>query len=616
MKKHRFLSILSVVFISICLIVSCATTKGTQRVEEEITYSNETSLRVKGQPYHLVVLGTSDIHGNIWGYSYEDGKETTNNGMVRLTSYINKEREKNPHLLLIDAGDAIQGTIMTDDIYNKNPYLPHPMMTAFNELKYDVLTLGNHEFNWGIKTMQTIIGQAKFPVLAANVKDKDGNYITGRGHIIISRDGVKIAIIGVVSPNVPLWDGGKQGIEDTVFESANTAVKKEIELIGDKADIIIVQAHMGEYAEFDEENGSDSGLKIIEDNPEVDILQVAHMHTTVSKKVGKTLVGGVKNNAREIVKFDLTLDDDNKVTASEVSVIDMKNEQPNNFLRSIPSIEKAHNDTITYIRGTSTDGSSSTGAALGTTSARFQPENEIRGIPEGKLRPTAVMTLINKVQKEASGADVSAAALFKDTSDLPKGNINYGNIFDIYKFDNTLYRVKVTGEELKGYMEWSAECYNTWKDGDINISFDPEYPGYLYDMFLGVDYEIDLSEPKGERIKNVMFNGTPLKDDDVLTLAVNNYRYSSALKGKNMISGKKEWESSGSIRDLVITYLKQHSPLEPEVINNWKITGVDLQKENPKRAEIINLINSGKLEVPYAKSYNIHDYDTIMKTVK
>lgn len=603
MKKHKIFTIIGVLFVACTLLVSCASSKTTTN-------------RIKGEPYHLVVLATSDIHGNIWGYSYEDGKETTNNGMVRLTSYIKSEREKNPNLLLIDAGDAIQGTIMTDDLFNKNPSLEHPMMTAFNALKYDAFTLGNHEFNWGIKSMKSILSKAAFPILAANVKDKNGAYVTGRGHVIIERDGVKIAIIGVVSPNVPLWDGGKEGIDETVFEAADKAVQNEIKLIDGKADIIIVQAHMGEYAEFDEENGSDSGAKILETNPEVDILQVAHMHTTVCKKIGKTVVGGVRNAAREIVKFELTLDDDNKVIDSSVSVIDMKDIEPDMLLRNIPYIKKAHEDTIAYIRGGVSEDGSSKGAALGTTTARFQPENEIRDIPEGKLRPTAVMTLINKVQKEAANADVSAAALFKDTSDLPEGDINYGNIFDIYKFDNTLYRVKVTGAELKGYMEWAAECYNEWKDGDINISFDPEYPGYLYDMFLGVDYEIDLSEPKGQRIKNVMWNGAPLKDDDVLTLAVNNYRYSSALKGKNMISGKKEWESSGSIRDLIIAYLSEHSPLEPEVIENWKITGVNLQKDDPRRAEIIELINNGKLEVPYSKSYNLNDYDAIRQSVK
>ena len=107
------------------------------------------------------------------------------------------------------------------------------------------------------------------------------------------------------------------------------------------------------------------------------------------------------------------------------------------------------------------------------------------------------------------------------------------NDFGIYKFDNTLYRVPITGAELKKYMEWSASCYNQWVPGDISISFDPEKPGYLYDMFAGVDYEIDLSKPAGQRIVNVMYK-EPRYEMMKLTLAVNNYRYSSALKAENL----------------------------------------------------------------------------------
>lgn len=253
---------------------------------------------------------------------------------------------------------------------------------------------------------------------------------------------------------------------------------------------------------------------------------------------------------------------------------------------------------------------------LGTTTAQFQPANELRDLPEGKLRDTAVMDLINTIQLENSGADVSAAALFKDTSDLPEGDINYGNIFDIYKYDNTLYRVTVTGAELKAYMEWAAECYNQWQPGDINISFDPEYPGYLYDMFAGVDYEINLSKPKGERIENVMFKGEPLRDDQILTLAVNNYRYSSALKANGLVSGKKDWESSNSIRDMIVEYFAENSPVTPTVDNNWKITGVDLSLDDPRRAKLVDYINAGMLESPYSKSYNLADYDALVAQAK
>jgi len=170
----------------------------------------------------------------------------------------------------------------------------------------------------------------------------------------------------------------------------------------------------------------------------------------------------------------------------------------------------------------------------------------------------------------------------------------------------------VTGGELKRYMEWSAECYNQWIPGDINISFDPEYPGYLYDMFGGVEYEINLSRPKGQRIENVMFKGRPLRDDDVLTLAVNNYRYSSAIKAQNLAAGRREWESPQSVRDMLVEYFGKNSPVAPETDNNWRITGVDLGLGDPRRAELIRLINEGLLPVPYNKSYNLADYESLV----
>ena len=561
---------------------------------------------------HITILGTSDMHGNIWGFSYEDSKETDNNGMARLYTYIQQVRAENPNTILIDAGDDIQGTIMTDDIYNKIPEEPHPVVAAMNYMGYDAMTLGNHEFNWGIDTMQKILSQAQFPVLAANVKDASGGFVTGAGWTIVEKDGVKVAVIGVVTPDVPIWDGGKEGVEACTYEAANTAVKNAIAEIGDGADVIVVSAHMGMYAEFDEDGGSDSAQKILDDNPEIDVLQVAHNHVVVSETQGDTVIGGVRNGGRDIARFDLTLDQNNHVTDATVEIVDMTGVTPSQALRDIELVKESHQKTIDFITGGGSGEDGEGGAALGSTTAKFQPADEIAGLPEGKLQDTAVMDLINKVQLENSGADVSAAALFKDTSDLPEGDINYGNIFDIYKFDNTLYRVTVTGKELKGYMEWAAACYNQWVPGDINISFDPEYPGYLYDMFAGVDYEIDLSQPKGERIKNVMFKGAPLQDDQTLTLAVNNYRYSSALKAQNLIAGKKEWESSNSIRDMIVAYLAEHAPISPEVDNNWKIVGVDLSLDDPRRQEIIDLVNAGRLDTPYDKSYNLADYDAII----
>lgn len=545
----------------------------------------------------ITILGTTDLHGNIWGFSYEDNAETDADGMARVYTYVQKVRAENPNTILTESGDFIQGTIMTDDLFNKFPEKEHPVIAAMNFMGYDAITAGNHEFNWGITALQTILGRSNAPVLAANVKDENGNLVTGAGWTIVDRAGVKIAIIGVVTPNVPVWDGGKEGIDDCTYEAANVAVKNAIAEIGDEADILVVSAHMGLEPEFDTENGSDGAYKILEDCPEIDVLQLGHYHVTVNEKIGDTIVVGDRNAAKEVSRVDLTLDADKNIVDAKAEIVTMDGYEPSQEVRDL--IKDAHEAAISYIQDD----------VVGSAAEKFQPEDEISGIPQGWLEDTAVLDLINMIQMEAAQADVSACALFKVTSDLPQGDLNYGNVFDIYKFDNTLYRVTVTGAELKAYMEWSVSYYNQWQEGDVTISFNPDQPSYLYDVFAGVDYEIDLSKPVGERIQNVMFKGAPLADDQTLTLAVNNYRFSSALKSKGLVAGDKEWESSGSIRDMIVAYLAENSPVSPEVDNNWKIVGVDLQLNNPERDALIADVNakiaSGEMETPYYESLRL-----------
>lgn len=547
---------------------------------------------------HITIIGTSDTHGNIWGYSYEDMKESTGDGLARVSTYVNQVRAENPNTILVDAGDTIQGTIMTDDLYSKDT-ANHPVPAALNYMKYDAWTLGNHEFNFGVDKLQSIIDQADMPVLAANIKNADGSYFTGAGYTIVERGGVNVAIIGVDTPNIPRWDGTKQGVDQLTFEPMADAVAECIKEIGDKADVIMVSAHAGLEAEYSTD-GSDAAKTILEKCPEVDVLQMGHTHTTYINN-DTIPVGEAKNNAGEVVRYDLTLNADKEITSATVETVSMKDVEPDQNLRNVAAIKTAQEKTVSFIQDN----------VLGHAAADFQPVNEINGLPEGRLQDTAVIDLIGTVQLENSGADVTAVALFKDTSDLKKGDLNYGNMFDIYKFPNVLYTVKVTGAEMKAYMEWAAECWNQWQPGDINISFNPDKPGYLHDHFIGLNYEVNLSKPAGQRIENVTFKGEPLADDQILTLCVNDYRY-TGLKNEGIISGEKEWESSASVRDMLVAYLAEHDPLEPVVDNNWKITGVDLQKDNPERAAYIEKINAGELATPYNKSINLNEANNVV----
>ena len=182
-------------------------------------------------------------------------------------------RAENPNTILVDTGDTIQGTIMTDDLYSKDT-ANHPVPAAMNYMGYDAWTLGNHEFNFGVDTLKSILAQAEMPVLAANIKNADGSYLTGAGYTIVERGGVNVAVIGVTTPNIPRWDGTKQGVDQLTFEPMADAVNECIDAIGGSADVIMVCAHAGLEAEYSTD-GSDAGKTILEQCPEVDILQWA-----------------------------------------------------------------------------------------------------------------------------------------------------------------------------------------------------------------------------------------------------------------------------------------------------------------------------------------------------
>ncbi len=563
---------------------------------------------------HVVILGTSDIHGNICCWSYEDDAET-DYGMARLYTCIQEIRNENPITFLINAGDELQGNVLTDQIAGGDPDKPHPVIAAMNYMGYDAMTIGNHDFDRGVEFMKKTLAAAQFPVLGQNVYDKDGKLLTGKGWTILERGGIRLAVIGVVTPDVPRLDSEGEGVEDLTFEDASKAVKKAIAEIGDQADIIMVSAHMGLTGEYDEADGGDCAQKILDENPQVDVLQVGHYHITVNERRGQTVIGGVRNAGREIARFDLTLDEDRNIIDSDVTIIDMKDYDPDPGICDIPAVKEAHEAAVQLVQsGADEQIEEETSWLVGSAAARFQPDNEIAGIPQGRLEDTPLVDLILKVQLLNSGADVTAAALFRDSCDLPEGDIYYSDIEDIYEYNNTLCRLTVTGKELKDYMEWSAGYYNQWTQGDINISFDPDIPGSSYDMFAGIDYEIDLSKPKGERIKNISFHGEPLGDDQTLTLAVNNYRYSSVLKGENLAAGEKEWESTEYVRDMIVKYFEDNSPVEPVADGNWKITGIDLKEDDPRREELIEAINDGLLAVPYNKSFNLNEYVMIMES--
>lgn len=529
----------------------------------------------------ITILGTTDLHANIYNWSYEDGRETEDTGMAKVYTLVEEIRAANPNTLLLDNGDTIQGTILSDDLYNFDLKLKHPVIDVMNFMKYDAMTLGNHEFNFGLDMVKKIEEEAEFPMLAANATYKeDGSYLV-KPYIIKEVEGVRIGILGITNPNIPKWDGPK--VTELDFDSPLNSAEKHIgQLKEEGVDLIVIVTHIG----FTEEYGDDSADVIVEKFPEVAAVITGHAHTTEKHKIGNTLVGAARDAGRQVIKFDFELSEKDGVWTildSEVDIIDVKEYAASEELKEYAA--EYHEKTLDFLV-----------EIIGTASDDFAPKSEIPGIPEAQLRDTGVIDLINDVQLKATGADVAAAALFAPESNLRAGDLTYASIFEIYKYPNTLVGIEITGAELKEYMEWSAAYYNTFAPGDINISFNPDIRAYNYDMFQGVDYKVDISKDKGERIVDLKYKDELLKDEDTIKLAINNYRY-GGLKSMGIISGEPYFESDPkSLRSYIADHIREEGEIEPITDNNWEVIGADL--DHPLRDYIIGEIKAGNIEVP------------------
>ncbi|MCR5825790.1 MAG: 5'-nucleotidase C-terminal domain-containing protein, partial [Oscillospiraceae bacterium] len=454
----------------------------------------------------IQILATSDLHGKFYPWSYATNSAATSGSLTQLATAIKALRRDDT--LLIDAGDLIQDN--SAQIFLDEPI--HPMMEGLNYMDYDLFVTGNHEYNFGMDTLRKVLATFDGKVLTGNVIDENGKPIAD-GYTIVERNGVKIGLIGMVTPNITRWDAANLAeckVTDPVVES-----RKIIEEIQDKVDLLVGVMHMGIENEYGVEN---SGVYDMANAcPEFDLIISAHEHALIEgREINNVLVVQNKNMAQTMNEIHLYLGKtaDGWTLLNRTSKAHQIKDYESDatlYAQLADSHEKAVADANVII-----------GKLVG---GNLAPDNEIAEIPAAQVMDTAMIDLIQDVQMYYTGAKVSAAALFTMDAQLKEGDIHKSDSSLIYKYDNTLYKMQMTGAQLKKFMEWSASYFNQYKDGDLTISFSPDVRAYNYDMFAGVNYEIDISKPAGERIVNLTWpDGTPVKDDDSFVIAVNNYR--------------------------------------------------------------------------------------------
>ncbi|EGR2537890.1 bifunctional metallophosphatase/5'-nucleotidase [Vibrio cholerae] len=557
------------------------------------------ALAANGDIHNVTILGTSDLHGHFMPWDYSADKLNLSGSLSQIATKVKTIRQEQPNVILVDAGDTIQGNFVEtfkDEAID-------PMMLGFNEMKYDVWVLGNHEFDFGLKVLNRSLTQFKGRSLAGNIQRPDGNPFLP-GYTIIERGGIKIGVIGMDTPMTQVFAEGTNRLEGMTFTNPTLEVQKIIKQIDPQVDAIVLVAHMGLENENDITN---TGVTdIANGNPELDAIVAGHMHTLIDKAVvNGVIITEPDKYGRALSRIDLQFEEQNgKFTLINKDSLTYK-------IKDITSDSKMESLYEPYHKRLREMANREIAQLSGVN---LVPENEIRGIPQVHVQDTGISALFQEASFfYAPKANVIALQIDNDNAKLDVGSIKAKDIAYNYQYaggEITVYQM--TGKELKQYMEWSAGYFNSVKPGDVTYSFNPERRASKYstnDFFAGVTYTIDLTQPAGERITDLKFaDGTPVKDNSEIRLGMNSYRMGHLTKKGGVLEGQQfpvlfdteaEYgEEQGTIRNLTIRYLteQKQGKYEGKPMQRWKLSGLEgFEKE---REIVKELINSGKMDVP------------------
>ena len=540
-----------------------------------------------GDTMTVTILGTSDVHGRFMPWNYATDREDRSGSMVQLSTMIRQIRAENPNTILVDCGDAIQD----NSVEQFNTGKAQPMVVAMNRMGYDVWNMGNHEFNFGLDVLRHVTKQFRGQVLCGNVYWDSGKRFMP-ATAVVKRGGIRIGIIGMDTPMIAEFEKNSDHLKGVVVKNPKDETRKAIAELNGKADVLVGVMHMG----VDNENDiPDTGVTdIAAACPELAAIVAGHMHRNVSgKTIHGVLVSEPYKYGQALTRIDLTFRKENGrfvLTDKKAQTLPVGKASSDAGLEKelAPFHEKARavaNEQIGEVTG-----------------INMVPEDTMPGISEVQVADTPLTNFFNEVQLYYSGADVVSVIISRDNAQQAVGPIRRKDIAFNYEYtggETTVY--EVTGRDLKDYMEWAAAYFNQKQPGDIAPSYNPARRSSKYstnDIFGGVTYEIDLTQPAGSRIRNLRLkkSGRLIGDADKLKLGINAYRMNQliakggALEGRHFpelwTSLKAFGETDGTIRNMAIRYIREvkKGRIDVKPVHDWKITGFDRDSAAYKKA--------------------------------
>ena len=535
------------------------------------------------QEVNIKLLGTSDIHGRVVPWSYGADVEDKSGSYAQIATYVKDVRKNNKNVVLVEVGDAIQDNQIDVFAKDKKYYKDHPIPKVLNEMNYDIFVLGNHEFNFGMKALDEILKDIKAKKLTANFyhKKNDKRYIDAT--TIIEKDGVKLGIIGLSTPMSAKFEEDTGNLKDMKFTSPTEEARTQVEKLKAKGvDAIIAVTHMG----IDNENNiPDTGMRdVINAVDGIDVVIAGHMHKDVpSETIKNTLITEPHRYGTVVSEVDLTFDINDKkevkLVKKESKTVPVKALEAD---KKIVEIYKPYHEKLRELNN----------VVIGQTANEMVPQETKHGVSAAFSRDTGLSSFINDVEQHYSGADVVTFSFDHQKARMDKGDIKKKDIIFNYRYaggDVTVY--ELTGKQLKEYMEWSANYFDTIQPGDTEYRYNAERKKskyVTYDIFGGVNYKIDLRNPKGSKIVDLtLADGKPVTDDMKLKVGMNSYRFAQ-LNGKGGIWEGQQipvlWESKvamgrekGTIQNMMIDYITnvKKGKIDGLSHNRWEIIGLN-----------------------------------------
>jgi 2',3'-cyclic-nucleotide 2'-phosphodiesterase / 3'-nucleotidase len=537
----------------------------------------------------ISILETTDVHGVILPFDYVE-KLPLHSSLASAATYVRQIRDKNINMLLLDNGDNLQG--QPEEYYYNfiDTISPHFNAEVMNWMGYEVGTVGNHDIEAGHLVYDRLRKLYKFPLLAANAVDIKSGQPYFKPYVIVRKKGLKIAVFGMVTPAIPTWLPQELYSGMAFNDMLRTAKKWMPEILNQKPDLVIGLFHSGwnkrsikETNDTLYENGSAAVAYYV---PGFDVIFNGHDHNIANEKfvnsAGDTVLildGGSK--AEEIAEADIVFSakksNGKRIKILTGSIIKLKDYAPDKeFIARFAKQDSVIRNYVDKVIGTSTATISSRNSYFGSS---------------------GFIDMLHSMQLEITGADISFASPLSFDVSILKGPITIGDMFKLYRYENMLYTMKLSGDEVHKYLEYSySGWYNTMKRSDdflmkFQLGNDTKpflYNGrarlrnqpYNFDSAAGINYIVDVSKPEGERVKISSFSdGRPFKKEKIYRVAVNSYRGTGGgghftegvgLSGAELQS-RLISSTDKDLRYYIIKAIEKRRVIAPAQNKNWKV---------------------------------------------